>query len=779
MRKSNLEKLRDAKRAKAEPLTLDFDGLLKLLLGGDFNPTQRAFIYDSARIKAYKGPAGCAKTSTLCASGLARALLQPGSKGLVARYDYNDLTDTTALRMEEMLHRLPRGVLLDRDKSPPMKWWLQPAVKDAEPSQVTFMGLKESLGSYEFNWAIVDEADEVDERRVHEINTRLRNPGGDYSLAVAFNPPDKHHWLYTACTGRNFQDKITGEPWMKLFEPEARENQRNLPQDYYEQLTRQLPEDMRARLVRGEWGATFDGQAVYREFNPAFHVRDDLATKFDPARPLIRMWDFGYNRPACIWGQVDWEGKLLCFYEILGERQEAREFGQRCKAETALRFPHADTIVDYGDPAVRQKKDTGSTLVALANVGIHILFKIRGPGSVNHGVRLVRNALTTTIAGEPQLQFDRKGVPVLISAMRGGYRLEKLRSTGGKVAEGTSGPDPFKDGYYEHICLAPKTRIETPDGARCLDSMRPGDVVVSASPDGPTVGEVVWAGLTDPAAKRFELDVAGRKIIATGNHPVLTQRGWVAVDSLRYGDYIVTHESNRAGTSLSAIQRQEVLQTERQVLFGGDWLQQTRGASSGCVVCGSRRDSAKIPHTPRERELRRQSLGELGTNCGERAYETTYVDARTQGSVSNEYCEVCNTGGSKLALNFRGAGVALEEREGRLGKKKALREAMFYLRQELSDALSTTRKILRAELQGGRFSATASWVRKEVLQGPVYNLTVTPIPNFIANGVVVHNCDAFRYGVDNLFSGGQTGKQVLHPGSLPESVAYGHSTQWN
>ncbi len=434
MRKSNLERLRESKRKPQEPTTLDLDGLIQLLLGGQFNPTQKRFIYDTDRIKAYKGPAGCAKTSTLAAAGMARALLQPGSKGFVSRNDYNDLQATTALRMQEMLERLPKGILLDRDKSPPMKWWIRPAV-EGDPSEITFMGLADDIVGVEANWWIIDEANEVLEQRIHQVNARLRAKGGDYMLAMAFNPPDKHHWLYTACTGKDFQEKVVKEPWAKLYEPQPRENLHNLEDPlYYEHLALTMPEDQKQRYVDGEWGSDFAGQPVYREFKYGFHVKDNL--RFNKYDTLFRGWDFGYARPACLWSQLTQEGHWVVLREHLGHNITIKEFAEYIKQQTVERFPGATKIVDFGDPAVTQKKDTGSTLGELYQAGIVMQYQT---STIDKGLRIIRQKLNSIIEGEPALQISRQGCPILIAAMRGGYALDK------------KGEKPLKDGYYDHL----------------------------------------------------------------------------------------------------------------------------------------------------------------------------------------------------------------------------------------------------------------------------------------------------------------------------------------
>ncbi len=39
---------------------------------------------------------------------------------------------------------------------------------------------------------------------------------------------------------------------------------------------------------------------------------------------------------------------------------------------------------------------------------------------------------------------------------------------------------------------------------------------------------------------------------------------------------------------------------------------------------------------------------------------------------------------------------------------------------------------------------------------PVYNLTVEGVPEYFANGLLVHNCDALRYAVMGALSGSGT-----------------------
>lgn len=419
------------------------------------NPTQLAFIFSPHYASAYMGAAGVAKTSSGVAKVLARALIQPGSKHAISRYDYNDLTDTTMKRAEEMIGRLPPGTLIDRDKAPPAKWYIKsvprmdPATEQLieEPSQITFIGGGADFGSYEFNSVFCDEADEFEEKQVLTIQTRLRAPvpwkadpsapGGVYSLALAFNPPDTSHWLYTACTGLDHTGKKVKEPWLNLYVPNAKENVRNLPEGYYEKMAESLPDDMRQRLIEGQWGSVFPGEPVYRGFRRKLHVVDHIA--YERGATLYRWWDFGFNYPACLWAMVGHMGDVFVMAELLGRHEEVRAFAKRVKALTAQRFPGAGEfapIRDYGDPAVAQKKDTGQALAMLAQEGItmhykHVPFEL----SVNQ----VKKTLETLINGHAAVQID-KSCQIFIGGLSGGYHLKD------------DGVTPAKDGYYDHFC---------------------------------------------------------------------------------------------------------------------------------------------------------------------------------------------------------------------------------------------------------------------------------------------------------------------------------------
>lgn len=471
MRKSNRERLADQKRAKQAAQHMSIEDMIKLMLDEKqrpaakrtINPTQAAVIESKEEVNYYKGPAGCAKTSTIVAAVMARMIMEPGSKGLIARQDFNDLKGTTLLRAESMLSRLPEGTLLDRDKASPSIWWIKPipfkrrdGSWDDRPSELRFMGLKQGLGSYEFNVAAIDEADEIDKSSLDNLLHRMRivsaafydelpdkpteeDPDGKdttgyYNIYLAFNPPDKVHWLYTDCTGRDHKDQKVKEPRGKLFEPNPRENVRNLRSGYYESLTEKLPPDQKQRFVDGEWGATFPGKPAVPTFVKSKHAIFTL--DFDPDGTLFRFWDFGFRHPFCLWAQAKESGELFILREEMGHMVEITAFARRIKAFTARHYPGADRIQDIGDIAVKQKKDTGSALGRLFKEGITMLYQHQ---SIQKGLDLMRKEFERFPGGDPLIKIDKRHCPILISALAGGYHMDEEK-----------GNEPIKDGFYDH-----------------------------------------------------------------------------------------------------------------------------------------------------------------------------------------------------------------------------------------------------------------------------------------------------------------------------------------
>lgn len=457
MRKSNVEKVASqASQLKSTEVLSSVEDLMALLISDNpvkwkrqLLPTQKEYMMSRARLKAYMGPAGCAKSTTICADIMLRALLLPGSKWFIARRDYNDLMDTTARTMTNILNRLPTGTLVERTKAPPMKWYIRPISIGTEQrgtlSEITFMGISDNVGGYEFTGGAIDEADEMEKGYFDQMKMRLRyDPPGlenfdecNHFIGLAFNPPPVTHWLYKECTGKDATGEVVCEPTMTLFKPQPKENETNLPKDYYDGLGSTMSEDLRKRLVEGEWGNTFPGDPVIRQFSRRIHTIHGL--KYKEQATMYRFWDFGYRRPGCLWAQVRRDGHARVLREYMGKNIEGAAFVQQVLAQTAQNFPESDVFTDIGDPAVKQQKDTGSMLKILYDAGVQ-LRSVRTPFDLS--LEVLRKRFETMVEGEPSILIDDR-CRVLCEALGGGYHMDK------------DGIKPIKDNEYDHLvdCL--------------------------------------------------------------------------------------------------------------------------------------------------------------------------------------------------------------------------------------------------------------------------------------------------------------------------------------
>lgn len=452
MQLSGRELLIRFRHRPAISLDLDYDKLIATLLGpsrrdGQYHgpvPSQDKFINDSAKWKAFKGMAGVAKTSTGVCSMILRALFQPNFKGVIARYDYNKLIGTTAVRFFEMINRLNPELIIDRDKTPPMAVYInQPG--GIGISQIDFIGLKDYPGSYEWHRGFIDEADECDRSIVETFKTRMRAQcepeyEGDLGLDMAFNPPDKDHWIYTACTGKDGNDKKVQEPTFKLFEPKVGENDHNLPPEYFTEHFKGMTEDELQRLKYGNWGASFKGEGVFKgAFSSGYHVKEKL--HFDDEYLTFIFLDFGFRHPAAIWTQLDDKFRLRILADYLGENEEAKQFITQVKAQTKIKFPSLRQTPYYiGDPAAKQKKDTGSTLQVLEAEGVNLMY-MEGM-TIEEGIRRIRYLLQQAPSGIPQILVSREGAPRTVRMFQGGYYKHPTTAK------------PVKDGTYDHIADA-------------------------------------------------------------------------------------------------------------------------------------------------------------------------------------------------------------------------------------------------------------------------------------------------------------------------------------
>jgi hypothetical protein len=455
MRESRLDKARRfARKARlpdeAPKVINSLDDLARVIVHETkpLLPTQREFIFCADRIALFMGPVGSAKSVSLAAATILPALLYPGSRWGVFRANWWTMEETTLKTFHQAFDRLGPGLIVDRQVGPPYKVWIASAVEGGEPSEFVFHSLDDigKLGSQEFTGVSVDEASEIDEGLITTLNGRLRwkrqgqeTADGPYFLRMVTNPVRRSHWIHKRFCGEPDCDPV---PMGRKFKPRHRENEANLPRGYYDQIaaTYRTPE-MRMRMVEGECGPDPTGQPVFGEFSYDMHVGN---LKFIEGLPMIRGWDFGRRRPACVFAQLTPDGCLNRLFAMLGENEHIHQFITKVRMRSSVMFPRAPTWVDYCDASGARKTSTSdkSDIDYMNEAGIYPRWKLT---AIKTGIDLMATGLATVIKGRPRSMFDRHGCNLLIEGYAGGYTYADARA-GTALKE-----EPLKDGFYEHL----------------------------------------------------------------------------------------------------------------------------------------------------------------------------------------------------------------------------------------------------------------------------------------------------------------------------------------
>lgn len=458
MRLSNREKLQRSNLVVEAPRTAhNLEAVCETILEGPLNDTQRAFVFSPERVGWFVGPYGSGKTGAAVCAITLPCLIYPNSKWFVARATYWTLQETTLGDFEKYLLRLGPNIFVDRQKGPPYKVWLasglrKPDGRPEEPSEVIFHSLDdmEKLGSTQFSGVMIDEANEIDRETATTLNGRLRwkrdgyeqKPEGPFFWRAVSNAVRRSHWLHKMFCGIDEPDDQTdSKPWGKKFRSKPYENSHNLPPNYYEEISKGFTAEQKLRFVEGACGPDPQGDGVFPEFNPTIHVGE---YRYDPRFPIIRGWDFGRRRPACVFAQLV-EDQLIHLAAMLGQEIALERFIDRVFARTTMQFGLAKQFIDYVDPHGTQRRDVSeeTSVSIMQKRGLNPRWR---DVALNTGLELMSKRLTNlTSRGKPTSVFDRANCSILIEGYQGGYCWPKPTSLR-EVAE-----IPYKDGTYEHV----------------------------------------------------------------------------------------------------------------------------------------------------------------------------------------------------------------------------------------------------------------------------------------------------------------------------------------
>jgi hypothetical protein len=200
--------------------------------------------------------------------------------------------------------------------------------------------------------------------------------------------------------------------------------------EFRESLRKTLP----ARRYRMEYERsweTFDGKAVYEDFNEQLHTTNSRPSPY-VGLPLLLGWDSSGLTPAVVIAQMQ-EERLVVFREIIGEGMGAVRFIPHVISILRTEFPGftdlGEKTINFFDPAGFKKNEiTEATYVqALNAAGFRQLYP--GPMTWNKRVDAVTELLTGLVKGQSKLSIYEAGCPTLIAGFKGGYRYPDSNSS--------------------------------------------------------------------------------------------------------------------------------------------------------------------------------------------------------------------------------------------------------------------------------------------------------------------------------------------------------------
>jgi len=323
-------------------------------------PVLARFYEDRSRVSLIMGPFGSGKTRGAYAKIITRgALMQPPSpidnvrrfKCIVMRDNYRTLQATAIATWVNVIPRY-YGDFKDGGTNAPTFHHVPFLLEDGTTLdlQMEFRALgdqsiESALRGFEASAAFLNEIDTLPPELLMNVDGRVgRYPsvehGGctDPFVVSDMNAPDDENWTY-----KRFVDDLP-ENWAFFRQPSGlspqAENVKNLPPDYYRNISIGKPDWWVRRFVRNEFGYSRDGKPVYGEYSDKTHVAQ-VPLEAVPELPILIGMDAGQT-PAAVFAQRLPNGQWRILEELVSERGAGvgpKRFSRLVSQTLIERFP--------------------------------------------------------------------------------------------------------------------------------------------------------------------------------------------------------------------------------------------------------------------------------------------------------------------------------------------------------------------------------------------------------------------------------------------------------
>jgi len=292
-------------------------------------PNQQPILDSTAKYLYMQGGVGGGKTTAFAVKAVWLSLTIPRNRGVVSRYHFAQLYDSTWREVKGVLQRL-----VDKDIIPEPEYtkkqfgdYTQIVLHNGSEIQaIHSKNMHQALGA-SHGWFLVDDGMECleeffignQEGTTAGLLSRLRLPHihfdpntydsvsrehGSLHGMVASNPPPYGHWLHKLFGDKPGMHRI-GDDSVEWLQGTTGDNPFT-GEGYGRGLIavqRRMgrPEAVVRRVIFGESIPAYKGVPVYPQFD---HKRHVAPLKFHEELPLITAWDFGEQHPAIVYSNL-------------------------------------------------------------------------------------------------------------------------------------------------------------------------------------------------------------------------------------------------------------------------------------------------------------------------------------------------------------------------------------------------------------------------------------------------------------------------------------------
>lgn len=647
----------------------------------------------------------------------------------------NDFKDIKLSIMDKFFEVLPSELIVNKSEQ---YHWYDIAQDGGNRSRIYFNGLKDLSGfsSQEFGVIAVTEAYEMTEQAYRTLKRRIRQENVPVMILMEGEAPNEDHWLakLTDPNDKSYDKDI--EQW----KVSTYENWDNLP-DAYKDSLESMPESWKKKYLLGEYGFIPDGDPFYQGFKELLHKREITTIV---GKDLLLGWDYGFRHPACVITQLDSKGRWLVLRELIGTNITIDQFADAVKQYLNVEFNNC-SFRSYGDPAGEQVNDKSEKT---SEQIIHSKgFPVTSCASTYRDRKeIIEGKLSTLIDGVPALTINTP-CKTIIDGFLGGYHYPMIKQ--GMQFTAVKTEQPYKDGYYEH-CLSGETKIRTLNGWHKIKDLVGIENIITYAYDnfGKRLIPVETRAIrkTQVNVELWKLLFDNGELIATPDHLIMLRDGsYRQLKDLVPNDELMPfYEKQRGkqGHKIIHLNDGSVVDEHRYIY---NWF--CRNLRAGHHI--HHKDSNPTNNYPGN--LQQLDAQEHMQAVYEKMRKHPTVKSMRNGSLNPWTKESRDKMSRYMSARYEDGNHPLTKRIDKICPICNQVYAATH-RQKYCSNCKNRQRSYREKLQ------LSNMINHKVESvgfygfGDTYNLEVDTYNNFVANGLLVHNCmNALEYIAVNIF----------------------------